>query len=60
MAPTEASPDQSKIHGLHSKFMSHVKQFFGVISSGYFVGKVGADTNPQSIADFQFMAANQT
>ena len=34
MVPIEASPDQSKIHGLPSKFMSHVKQFLGVIGSG--------------------------
>ena len=27
MVPTEASPDQSKIHGLLSKFTSHFKQF---------------------------------
>ena len=34
MVPIEVSPDQSKIHGLPSKFMSHVKQFLGVIGSG--------------------------
>ena len=34
MVPTEASPDQSKIYSLLFRFMSYVKQLFGVIGSG--------------------------
>ena len=32
MVPTEASPDQSKIYSLLFRFMSYVKQLFGVIT----------------------------